>query len=158
MQMEDDSYYLRTPQEMQDLFGHIPGAIENTLKIAERCNVDLSPTGYHLPLFEVPEGASSASYLRDLCTKGSARIYGERANDPEVQNRLNYELDVIHEMGFETYFLIVWDLCQYAQKNGIWYNARGSAAGSLVAYVLDINLIDPLEHELMFERFLQQGR
>lgn len=158
MQMEDDSYYLRTPQEMQDLFGHIPGAIENTLKIAERCNVDLSPTGYHLPLFEVPEDASSASYLRDLCTKGSARIYGERASDPEVQNRLNYELDVIHDMGFETYFLIVWDLCQYAQKNGIWYNARGSAAGSLVAYVLDINLIDPLKHELMFERFLQQGR
>ena len=158
MHMDDDSYYLRSPQEMQDLFGHVPGAIENTLRIAERCNVDLRPTGYHLPLFEVPENATAQSYLRDLCIEGLQRIYGEKADDPEIHNRLSYELDVIHEMGFDAYFLIVWDLCQYARKNNIWYNARGSAAGSLVAYTLDINLIDPLEHQLMFERFLQQGR
>ncbi len=158
MRMDDDSYYLTTPEEMQALFGHIPGAIENTLAIAERCQVDLAPDGYHLPLFTVPEGFTAQSYLRHLCEEGLKRIYGSRADDPEIKERLDYELSVINEMGFDAYFLIVWDLCQYAQSRGIWYNARGSAAGSLVAYTLDINLIDPLEHDLMFERFLQKGR
>ena len=158
MRMDDDSYYLRTPEEMEALFGHIPGAIENTLKIAERCDVDLTPTGYHLPLFTVPETFTTQSYLRHLCEKGLNRIYGERAQETEIQERLDYELDVINDMGFDAYFLIVWDLCQHAKERGIWYNARGSAAGSLVAYALDINLIDPLEHDLMFERFLQKGR
>jgi len=158
MRMDDDTYYLRSPEEMQDLFGHVPGAIENTLKIAERCEVDLNPTGYHLPLFTVPENNTPQTYLRHLCEGGLERIYGERVNEAEIQERLDYELDVIHDMGFDAYFLIVWDLCQHAKERGIWYNARGSAAGSLVAYALDINLIDPLEHELMFERFLQKGR
>jgi DNA polymerase-3 subunit alpha len=158
MRMDDDTYYLRTPKEMQKLFGHVPGAIANTLMIAERCQVDLSPTGYHLPLFTVPQGFSPATYLRHLCEEGLSRIYGEHAHDDSIQKRLNDELDVIHEMGFDAYFLIVWDLCKHAQERGIWYNARGSAAGSLVAYALDINLIDPLEHNLMFERFLQKGR
>ena len=158
MRMDDDTYYLRTPEEMQDLFGHVPGAIENTLKIAERCEVDLNPTGYHLPLFTVPESNTPQTYLRHLCEVGLERIYGERVNEAEIQERLDYELDVIHDMGFDAYFLIVWDLCQHAKERGIWYNARGSAAGSLVAYALDINLIDPLEHDLMFERFLQKGR
>ncbi len=158
MRMDGDSYYLRTPEEMETLFGHVPGAIENTLKIAERCNVDLTPTGYHLPLFTVPEKFSTQSYLRHLCEDGLNHIYREQAKDPKIQERLEYELDVIHDMGFDAYFLIVWDLCQHAKERGIWYNARGSAAGSLVAYALDINLIDPLEHNLMFERFLQKGR
>jgi DNA polymerase III subunit alpha len=158
MKMGDDTYYLRTPDEMRSLFGHVPGAIENTLMIAERCEVDLSPSGYHLPLFSVPEGYTAATYLRHLCEQGLSRIYGTRAHDADIQERLNYELEVIHEMGFDAYFLIVWDLCKHAQEWGIWYNARGSAAGSLVAYALDINLIDPLEHDLMFERFLQKGR
>ncbi len=158
MRMDDDSYYLRTPEEMQALFGDIPGAIENTLMIAERCDVDLSPTGYHLPLFTVPQNETAQTYLRQLCQEGLQRIYGERASDTQIQERLNYELDVIHEMGFDAYFLIVWDLCNHAKEKGIWYNARGSAAGSLVAYSLDINLIDPIEHDLMFERFLQKGR
>jgi len=158
MRMGDETYYLRSPEEMKTLFGHVPGAIENTLKIAERCEVDLSPTGYHLPLFEVPENATTQSYLRQLCDEGLKRIYAEHAASSEIQERLNYELEVIHEMGFDAYFLIVWDLCQHANENNIWYNARGSAAGSLVAYALDINLIDPLEHDLMFERFLQKGR
>jgi DNA polymerase III subunit alpha len=158
MKMDDDTYYLRTPDEMRTLFGHVPGAIENTLMIAERCEVDLSPSGYHLPLFPVPGGYTAATYLRYLCEQGLSRIYGERAHNADIQKRLNYELEVIHEMGFDAYFLIVWDLCKHAQERGIWYNARGSAAGSLVAYALDINLIDPLEHELMFERFLQKGR
>ena len=158
MQMGDNTYYLRTPEEMQALFGYVPGAIENTLKIAERCQVDLTPTGYHLPLFSVPQTFTTQSYLRHLCEQGLARIYGSRSSDAEIRDRLNYELGVIHEMGFDAYFLIVWDLCQHAKDRGIWYNARGSAAGSLVAYALDINLIDPLEHDLMFERFLQKGR
>jgi len=128
------------------------------MKIAERCNVDLTPTGYHLPLFTVPEEYTAQSYLRYLCVDGLNRIYGDRSNESEIQERLNNELEVIHEMGFDAYFLIVWDLCQHAKDRGIWYNARGSAAGSLVAYALDINLIDPLEHDLMFERFLQKGR
>lgn len=158
MRMGDDTYYLRSPDEMKKLFGHIPGAIENTVKIAERCDVDLSPTGYHLPLFTVPENFTTQSYLRHLCEEGLNRIYGERADATEIRKRLDDELDVIHAMGFDAYFLIVWDLCQHAQERGIWYNARGSAAGSLVAYALDINLIDPLEHDLLFERFLQKGR
>ncbi len=158
MRMDDDSYYLRSPKEMQAIFGNVPGAIENTLKIAERCDVDLNPTGYHLPLFEVPEQYTPHTYLRQLCEQGLENIYGERAHSSEIQERLEYELGVIHEMGFDAYFLIVWDLCKHAKEHGIWYNARGSAAGSLVAYALDINLIDPLEHELLFERFLQKGR
>ena len=158
MRMNDDSYYLRSIEEMQALFGHIPGAIENTVRIAERCEVDLNPTGYHLPLFTVPEGFTTQSYLRHICEEGLQRIYGERAGDAKIQDRLNYELDVIHDMGFDAYFLIVWDLCVHAKEKGIWYNARGSAAGSLVAYTMDINMIDPLEHDLMFERFLQKGR
>lgn len=158
MRMDDDSYYLRPPDEMKALFGHVPGAIENTLMIAERCDLDLSPTGYHLPLFTVPEHTTPQSYLRQLCEDGLARIYGDRASEPQIQDRLNDELEVIHDMGFDAYFLIVWDLCKHAQERGIWYNARGSAAGSLVAYALDINLIDPLQHNLLFERFLQKGR
>jgi DNA polymerase-3 subunit alpha len=158
MRMGDDTYYLRTAQEMTDLFGHIPGAIENTLMIAERCEVDLNPTGYHLPLFTVPKPFNTQSYLRHLCEEGLKRIYDDRVSEQKIQERLDYELDVIHDMGFDAYFLIVWDLCNHAKEKGIWYNARGSAAGSLVAYALDINLIDPLEHDLMFERFLQKGR
>ena len=158
MRMDDDTYYLRTPEEMQALFGYIPGAIDNTLLIAERCKVDLRRDGYHLPLFEVPEPFTTQSYLRHLCEVGLKRIYRDRATDPKVQDRLDYELEVIREMEFDAYFLIVWDLCKHAKENGIWYNARGSAAGSIVAYALDINLIDPLEHDLLFERFLQKGR
>ena len=158
MHMGDDSYYLRSPAEMSELFGHIPGAIENTLLIAERCEVDLSRKGYHLPLFPVPEDHSAESYLRQLCEEGLKRIYGEGYADPKIQSRLDNELNVIHKMGFDAYFLIVWDLCRHAKERGIWYNARGSAAGSLVAYALDINLIDPLEHNLLFERFLQEKR
>ena len=158
MRMTDASYYLRPPAEMESLFGHIPGALSNTLRIAERCNVDLSNKEYRLPLFSVPAGYDAQSYLRKLCEEGLERRYGERKNDPAVRERLEYELSVIHEMGFDAYFLIVWDMCRYAADNGIWYNARGSAAGSQVAYVLDITLVEPLEHGLIFERFLNPGR
>jgi DNA polymerase III subunit alpha len=156
--MTEHSYYLRSAQEMSTLFREVPEAISNTLEVAERCNVDLSTQGYHLPLFDVPEGFTTESYLRKLCEEGLIRRYGARARSPEVRERLEYELKIIHDMGFDAYFLIVWDLCRYALETNIWYNARGSAAGSLVAYTLDITLVEPLEHGLIFERFLNPGR
>jgi len=158
MRMTDNSYYLRSPQEMSALFAEVPDALNNTLLIAERCNIDLGFKGYHLPEFNVPPGYTAETYLRELCEQGLVQRYGERANDPVVRQRLDYELGVIHQMGFDTYFLIVWDLCRHAREEGIWYNARGSAAGSMVAYTLNITLVDPIEHGLIFERFLNPGR
>lgn len=158
MRMAEDSFHLRSPQEMSALFGEVPEALSNTLLIAERCEVDLNTQGYQLPEFDVPEGYTPKSYLRELCEDGLRRRYREHADDETVRERLEYELRVIDEMGFNAYFLIVWDLCRYAQEQGIWYNARGSAAGSIVAYSLDITLVDPLEHDLIFERFLNPDR
>ncbi len=158
MRMTDDSYYLRTPQEMNRLFAEVPEALSNTLLIAERCNVDLSFKGYHLPDFPVPEGFTAETYLRHLCEEGARKRYAGRATSQQVQERMDYELGVIHKMGFDAYFLIVWDLCRHAREHNIWYNARGSAAGSIVAYVLSIAIVDPLEHDLLFERFLNPGR
>ncbi len=158
MMMTDDSYYLRTTQEMQRLFAEVPESLSNTLLIAERCNVDLSFKGYHLPEFDVPEGYTAETYLRHLCEEGAQRRYGEQATSQAVREQLDYELGVIHTMGFDAYFLIVWDLCVHAAKHNIWYNARGSAAGSIVAYTLDITRVDPLSHDLIFERFLNPGR
>jgi DNA polymerase-3 subunit alpha len=158
MRMTDDSYYLRTPDEMSLLFAEVPEALSNTLLIAERCNVDLSFKGYHLPDFPVPEGFTAETYLRYLCDEGARKRYASRAASEQVRERVDYELGVINKMGFAAYFLIVWDLCRYARENNIWYNARGSAAGSIVAYVLGIALVDPLEHNLLFERFLNPGR
>ncbi len=158
MKMTDPSYYLRSPQEMAALFAEIPEALSNTVAIAERCAVDLSFKGYHLPEFPVPDGFDAGSYLRKLCEAGAERRYGADAAGPKVRERLDYELRVIHEMGFDAYFLIVWDLCRYARQESIWYNARGSAAGSIVAYTLDITMVDPIHHGLIFERFLNPGR
>src|SRR5512135_470787 len=158
MRMTDDSYYLRSPAEMSRLFAEVPESLSNTLLIAERCNVDLSFKGYHLPEFPVPEGYTAETYLRSLCEQGARKRYGPRADSPEVRQRLDYELGVVHKMGFDAYFLIVSDLCKYARETGIWYNARGSAAGSIVAYVLRITMVDPLQHDLLFERFLNPGR
>jgi DNA polymerase-3 subunit alpha len=158
MRMTDDSYYLRTPAEMSQLFVEVPEALSNTLLIAERCDVDLSFKGYHLPDFPVPEGFTAATYLRYLCEEGARRRYGDRAASQQVRERISYELGVVHKMGFDAYFLIVWDLCRYARENEIWYNARGSAAGSIVAYVLEITIVDPIQHDLLFERFLNPGR
>ncbi len=158
MRMSDDTYYLRSPQEMQSLFAEVPEALSNTLMIAERCNVDLISKGYHLPLFTVPEGCTTETYLRDLCEKGFDRLYGDNTGDPKYRERLEHELKLINDMGFAAYFLIVWDLCRYAREQGIWYNTRGSAAGSMVAYTLDITLVEPMEQGLIFERFLNPGR
>lgn len=158
MRMTDNTFYMRSPEEMHALFGEVPGALENTLLIAERCEVDLEFKGYQLPQFEVPEGETPESYLRILCERGLIDRCGSKSSDPIVRQRLDYELNIIDQMGFNTYFLIVWDLCRYAREEGIWYNARGSAAGSIVAYSLGITLVDPIEHGLIFERFLNPGR
>ncbi|HEY71044.1 MAG TPA: DNA polymerase III subunit alpha [Anaerolineae bacterium] len=158
MRMTDDSYYLRSPKEMKKLLGEIPGAIDNTLWVAERCNVEMEFRQYRLPDFHVPEGFTTDSYLRHLTEEGLRKRYGDHAKDELVRERLDYELDIIHQMGFDAYFLIVWDLCRFARERGIWYNARGSAAGSIVAYGLEITLVDPIEHGLIFERFLNPSR
>ncbi len=158
MKMSDDTYYLRSPLEMSKIFSEVPDALSNTLLIAERCNVDLGFKGYHLPDFAVPEGYTPDSYLRALCQEGARIKFKDDAASSKVQERLEYELSVVNTMGFDAYFLIVWDLCRFARENGIWYNARGSAAGSIIAYTLDITRVDPLEHTLIFERFLNPGR
>lgn len=158
MRMSGQDYYLRTPTEMQALFAEVPSALSNTLLVAEMCDVNLKTKGYHLPQFPVPAGHTAESYLRALCEDGLTKRYGARAADETVRRRLEYELGVIVNMGFAAYFLIVWDLCRYATAQNIWYNARGSAAGSMVAYVLEITLVEPLEHGLIFERFLNPSR
>jgi DNA polymerase-3 subunit alpha len=158
MRMTGPTYYLRSPEEMGRLFADVPEALSNSLLIAERCNVDLSVKDYRLPTFEVPEGQTAEKYLRSLCEEGAKKRYGERFDSEEVMTRLDYELGVIHNMGFDAYFLIVWDLCRYAREHNIWYNTRGSGAGSIVAYTLLITLIDPVQHDLLFERFLNPGR
>ncbi|MCD6290645.1 MAG: DNA polymerase III subunit alpha [Anaerolineae bacterium] len=158
MRMSDPSYYLRSPEEMAGLFRHVPEAIYNTRLIADMCEVDLDPKGYHLPIFDVPEGYTAETYLRHLVDEGLRRRYGERASEPRIQERKEHELAIIHQMGFDTYFLIVWDLCRAARERGIWWNVRGSGAGSIVAYAIGITNLEPLSHNLIFERFLNPGR
>jgi DNA polymerase-3 subunit alpha len=156
MQMEGESFYLKSAEEMEALFGDVPGALSNTLEIAERCNVELEFGNYHLPTFEVPEGYDAQSYLRHLCEQGLQERYDEVT--PRIEDRLDYELDIIHRMGFDTYFLIVWDLCRFSQEQDIWWNVRGSGASSIVAYSLYITNLEPLHQNLIFERFLNEGR
>jgi DNA polymerase-3 subunit alpha len=158
MRMNNDSYYLKSAEEMAALFADLPEALHNTLAITERCNVDLDPTGFHLPELEIPSGYTPETYLRHLTETGLRGLYGDGFHTDRVQNRMNYELRIIHEMGFDVYFLIVWDLCQFSRQQDIWWNVRGSAAGSIVAYGLGITNLDPLAHDLIFERFLNPGR
>lgn len=156
-----NSYYMRTQAEMWRLFGDIaPAALSNTLLIAEMCeDVELDTKEYHLPIFPVPDDFDSpGDYLRHLCEEGVYWRYGSAADTAEVRERLEYEISVIHDMGFDTYFLIVWDLCRHARDVDIWWNVRGSGAGSVVAYTLGITGLDPLENNLLFERFLNPGR
>jgi DNA polymerase-3 subunit alpha len=161
MRMSDNSYFLSSGAQMWKTFGHINGGepLRNTRLIAEMCDLNLEREDYHLPVFPVPEGFTSATYLRHLCLKGLEWRYGERAvNDGELRQRLDFELGVIDEMGFSTYFLIVWDLCEFARHADIWWNVRGSGAGSVAAYTLGITNIDPIQNNLLFERFLNPGR
>jgi DNA polymerase-3 subunit alpha len=152
--MDGDGYHLRSAEEMAHLFAEVPEALTNTLRVAEMCQVEMTFGQYHLPSFAVPPGHTPQSYLRELCLAGLRPRYGEQTESPRVQQRLEHELQIIHQMGFDAYFLIVWDLCREARERGIWYNARGSAAGSIVAYALGITMVDPLANGLIFERFL----
>ncbi|HZD10315.1 MAG TPA: DNA polymerase III subunit alpha [Candidatus Binatia bacterium] len=160
LRLSDASYYLKSRDEMARHFGEVPGALDNSLLIAEMCDVNPEPDGYHLPNFDVPEGHTPHSYLRQRCEQGLVWRYGEdhAQHDQRLRRRLDHELSIIHSMGFDTYFLIVWDLCEFARKEDIWWNVRGSGAGSVVAYTLGITGIDPLENSLIFERFLNPGR
>ena len=157
MRFPNDQFYLKSEDEMRKIFAYAPEAIENTHKIAERCNVEFTFGEYHLPEFIPPEGKSNSQYLREVCQAGLAKRYDDIT--PELQERLNYELDVIENMGYVEYFLIVWDFINYAKTNGIMVGpGRGSAAGSLVAYCLQITDIDPIRYSLIFERFLNPER
>jgi DNA polymerase-3 subunit alpha len=158
MGMSDNSYYLTSYDELAQTWAEVPEALSNSLKIAEMCNVSLDDKEYHLPVFPVPPGHTAQTYLRRLCEMGLEWRYGSRASDPELVERLDYELGVINNMGFDTYFLIVWDLTQYAAHADIWWNVRGSGAGSLAAYCLGITMVDPIQNSLLFERFLNPGR
>ncbi len=156
LRMDGSDYYLKSYDEMHSVWREMPEALANTLLVAERCNVDLDFKEYHLPAFPVPQGFDAQSYLRHLCEEGFKKHYPD--DNPTARKRLEYELGVIHEMGFDTYFLIVWDLCRAARVKDIWYNVRGSAAGSIAAYTCSITNLDPLKHGLIFERFLNPGR
>ncbi|NHM28316.1 DNA polymerase III subunit alpha [Desulfofundulus sp. TPOSR] len=157
MKFDSQELYLKSEEEMARLFGELKEAMENTRLIAERCNVELSFGQIHLPHYEVPPGHTVDSYLEQLCLEGVRRRYGE-ITEP-VRQRLEYELKVIRQMGYSAYFLIVWDFIHYARQQGIPVGpGRGSAAGSLVAYVLGITNLDPLKYGLLFERFLNPER
>lgn len=153
-----EEFYLKSYEEMLDLFSEVSEALENTIEIAERCNVEFEFGNIILPDYEVPKGESLDSYLEKLCFEGMKKRYGENPPKQAVE-RLKYELSVIKEMGFSGYFLIVWDVINWAKNNGIRVGpGRGSAAGSLVSYVLGIVDIDPLKFGLYFERFLNPSR
>lgn len=157
MRYEGGQYYLKSEEEMRELFSYAPQALDNTHKIAERCNVEIEFGVTKLPKYDVPEGFTSESYLEHLCMEGLVKRYGERA--AELEERLDYELSVIKKMGYVDYFLIVWDFINYAKSNGIAVGpGRGSAAGSIVAYCLEITDIDPIKYNLIFERFLNPER
>ena len=157
MRYEGGQYYVKSEEEMRELFSYIPEAIDNTAKIAERCNVEIEFGVTKLPRYEVPEGCDSWGYLNHLCSEGLKERYPE--DDGTAKERLEYELGVIKSMGYVDYFLIVWDFINFARSHGIAVGpGRGSAAGSIVSYCLKITNIDPIRYQLLFERFLNPER
>ena len=157
MKFPSDDFYLKSEDEMRMLFPGQTKAIENTLEVAEKCNFDFDFNSQHLPDFEVPEGETKEGYLRKLCCEGLEKRYKNVTN--ELRERLEFELDTIHNMGYDEYFLIVHDFIHYAKTRGIPVGpGRGSAAGSLVSYCLDITCVDPIKYNLLFERFLNPER
>ena len=157
MRYEGGQYYCKSPEEMAELFPYAPQALENTYRIAQRCNVEIEFGKTKLPKYEVPEGFDSWTYLLHLCNEGLVKRYGDEAE--KHRERLDYELGVIKRMGYVDYFLIVWDFINYAKQNGIAVGpGRGSGAGSIVAYSLAITDIDPIRYNLLFERFLNPER
>ncbi len=158
MRYGSDEFYFKSAEEMEERFKDYPGACAATGEIAARCDVSLDFGEYKLPTYPVPEGTTEKAYLRGLCEQGLVRRYGAEPS-AEVRERLDFELGVIGEMGFDAYFLIVWDYVKFAKDNGIAVGpGRGSAAGSIVSYALGITDIDPLKYDLLFERFLNPGR
>lgn len=157
MKFPNDEFYVKSYDEMNELFKSVPEALQNTNLIADRCSYDFEFHNYHLPKFELPDGVDSKTYLRELCKKGLQEKYNEITS--EIETRLDYELGVIDDMGFNDYFLIVWDFIRYAKEHGIPVGpGRGSAAGSIVSYSLSITEIDPIKYNLIFERFLNSER
>ena len=180
LKMEDDSYYLKSSQEMTELFQDFPDAVENTKRIADMCSVTLAMGELHLPTYPVPDGSDSHEYLSQLCREGFKRLFhpAQRTSSPEIpgrpetalaaqdekgpltpaEERLAYELEVIKLTQFADYFLVVWDIISFARQSNILFGVRGSAAASLVLYCLGVTEVDPLEHRLVFERFLNVER
>ena len=157
MRFQTDEFYFRSPEEMKKIFSDYPEAIKNTIEIARRCNLELDFTKMHLPKFSPPGGKDKEDFLLELCEKGMAEK--EFKNDPDALRRLEHELKIIKDMGFISYFLIVWDFIAYAKSQGIPVGpGRGSAAGSLVSFLLGITDLDPLKYGLLFERFLNPER
>ena len=157
MKFETQEFYIKDADEMAALFPEHPEALANTVKIAERCQVEFEFGKYHLPEFDVPDGYTSLEYLQKLCDEGFARRYPN--DDGTVRKRLQYEIDMIAKMGFVDYFLIVSDFIGYAKSQGIPVGpGRGSAAGSIVSYCLAITDLDPIHYSLYFERFLNPER
>ncbi|MEA4922773.1 MAG: DNA polymerase III subunit alpha [Eubacteriaceae bacterium] len=157
MRFPNDQFYLKSESEMRNLFASLPEACDNTQKIAEQCEVEFTFGELHLPEFTAPDSMDNTAYLRHLCQKGLGERYPEGGNS--LQDRLDYELGIIEQMGYVEYFLIVWDFINYAKSQGIMVGpGRGSAAGSIVAYTLKITDIDPIKYNLIFERFLNPER
>jgi DNA polymerase-3 subunit alpha len=157
MRFQTDEFYFKSPQEMKNLFQDLPDAINNTVEIASRCNLELDFKQIHLPKYEPPVGESKEEFLEKLCKEGLKNRFDEVT--PEINERLNHELKTIINMGFVSYFLIVWDFVHYAKAQGIPVGpGRGSAAGSLVSYLLGITDLNPLKYGLLFERFLNPER
>jgi DNA polymerase III subunit alpha len=156
MKMAGDYFYLKPPEEMEALYADIPEALENTQKIADLCNLELEFGRLHLPEIERPTGNTPEQYLTDLCYAGLPKFYPQVA--PEVVERLEYELGVIKKTQFANYFLVVWDIVRFVREKNILFNVRGSAASSIVLRCLGITELDPLEHKLVFERFLNVER
>ena len=161
MRFPNDQFYLKSEEEMRRIFSNTPEAIDNTAKIAERCNVTFTFGELHLPEFRAPEGLSNREYLRQLCSRGLEERYPDENEESfaALRERLDYELTTIENMGYVEYFLIVWDFINYARSRNIMVGpGRGSAAGSIVAYTLRITDIDPIKYGLIFERFLNPER
>ncbi|MDP2953406.1 MAG: DNA polymerase III subunit alpha, partial [Chloroflexota bacterium] len=156
LKMADESFYLRSPQEMAALFPELPEAAANTQRIAEACSLELEFGRRHLPEIELPPGLTPDGYLEQLCRQGLHQRYREVT--AEIEARASYELEVIRQTQFANYFLVVWDLIAFARKQGILFGVRGSAAASIVLYCLGVTDIEPLSHKLVFERFLNIER
>jgi DNA polymerase-3 subunit alpha len=157
LKSDTNQLFLKSADQMARLFGDVPESLSNTIRIAEMCSLDLGFKGYQLPEFDVPDGFTAEGYLRHLCERGAMERYG--TIEGAVGERLDYELSVINSMGFTNYFLITWDFVDFAKTHGILVGpGRGSAAGSIVTYCLNVTGLDPLKYDLIFERFLNPSR